>query len=269
MRPPPRPAQDGAAHRRPAAALVDAAGRRTRTPSWNCAPAAIGGVAPAADRARAASGRGRPGRARSVPRTLDAAVAGDQHARRADATPPRRRRAARARRAGASAPGLSVSPHSLSRGKRARSTSRTRAPARASRIAAIDPAGPAPAISTSTIASVRSRARPRRDDGAVLRSEAEAVAERGFDLRRPARVGDEVEIAGRIGIALVDRRRQHAAVQRQRGGDEAAGAARALRMADHRLGRRSGHAARRGCRRRASRTPLRWRRSAASTCRDS
>ena len=40
------------------------------------------------------------------------------------------------------APGFSVSPHSFARGKRARSSRRTRTPARASRSAATLPAGP-------------------------------------------------------------------------------------------------------------------------------
>ena len=61
------------------------------------------------------------------------------------------------------APGLSVSPHSLSRGNRARSNTRTR-PARARIGAASDPAGPAPTMTTSSIALARSRGsqvRPR------------------------------------------------------------------------------------------------------------
>ena len=48
----------------------------------------------------------------------------------------------------ATAPGLSVSPHSLCRGNVSRSSSRTRNPARASRIAVSAPAGPAPATRT-------------------------------------------------------------------------------------------------------------------------
>src|SRR2546427_1885440 len=77
------------------------------------------------------------------------------------------------------------------------------------------------------------------DDRAVLRSKAETIAERRVDVAASALVGNEVEIAGRIGIALVDCRRQIAARQRERRGDHAGGAARALRMPDHRLHRRS------------------------------
>src|SRR4051812_25698053 len=54
----------------------------------------------------------------------------------------------------ASAPGLTVSPHNLSRGKTARSTIRTRTPACASTAPATLPAGPAPTIRTSTSMSV-------------------------------------------------------------------------------------------------------------------
>src|SRR5689334_1945650 len=49
------------------------------------------------------------------------------------------------------APGFSVSPHNLSRGNSSRSIRSTRAPARAATNAAIEPAGPAPAIKRSSI----------------------------------------------------------------------------------------------------------------------
>ncbi len=59
----------------------------------------------------------------------------------------------------ATAPGFSVSPHNLSRGKSSRSMMRTRAPARASTSAAMEPAGPAPAtMASSTIGSPASAA---------------------------------------------------------------------------------------------------------------
>ena len=48
-------------------------------------------------------------------------------------------------------PGLIVSPHSFARGNRARSSINTRAPPRASTVAAIEPAGPAPQTITSNI----------------------------------------------------------------------------------------------------------------------
>src|SRR4051812_29864605 len=48
------------------------------------------------------------------------------------------------------ASGLMYSEHALSRGNAARSTSRTRCPARARSVATALPAGPAPATSTST-----------------------------------------------------------------------------------------------------------------------
>jgi hypothetical protein len=77
----------------------------------------------------------------------DAALARDAHAVDAQAalvdaaTPERRRRA--------SVPGLTVSPHSLSRGNVARSTMRTRAPAARQTMPGDAPAGPAPTIRTS------------------------------------------------------------------------------------------------------------------------
>src|SRR2546428_13396229 len=52
------------------------------------------------------------------------------------------------------------------------------------------------------------------DDRAVLRSKAETIAECRVDIAASALGGNEVEIAGRIGIALVDCRRQKAARQR-------------------------------------------------------
>src|SRR5215472_5684466 len=132
-------------------------------------------------------------------------------------------------RSRASVPGLIVSPHYLSRGNDARSTMRTRAPARASTRPAIDPAGPAPTISTSGSPN---------DDDAVLRSEPEAVAHRRADVGPAPFVGNEIEIARRIGLAMVDGRRQKAARHRERARDDAGGAAGALRMTDHRLDRR-------------------------------
>src|SRR5919108_4018891 len=52
-------------------------------------------------------------------------------------------------------------PHGLSRGKRARSSSKTLAPASASRKAAVDPAGPAPTTIVSKCRTARSYLRPR------------------------------------------------------------------------------------------------------------
>src|SRR3954468_6257441 len=57
-------------------------------------------------------------------------------------------------------------PHGLSRGKRALSTSRTRAPARERRYAAVDPAGPAPTTATSKC-STRPRLQWRLARGGV------------------------------------------------------------------------------------------------------
>src|ERR1700694_3417625 len=78
------------------------------------------------------------------------------------------------------------------------------------------------------------------DDRAVLRSEAQAIAQRGLHLGSAALVGDDVEIARRIRVALIDRRREESARQGERRGDDAGRAARALRMANHRLHRRPG-----------------------------
>src|SRR4051794_37108853 len=96
----------------------------------------------------------------------------------------------------ASAPGLTVSPHSLLRGNVARSTMQTRAPARAATRPAIAPAGPPPTTSTSGAAN---------DEGAVLGAEPEAVAERRRDVGVTPLVRNEIEIAGRVGLVLVDR----------------------------------------------------------------
>src|SRR5262245_8081023 len=140
-------------------------------------------------------------------------------ARSISAARPRRRRMP-------SVPGLSESPHSLSRGKLARSTIRTRAPARASTVAAIAPAGPAPTTRTSSTGDYHR---------AVLRPEPEAIAERGADAGQTALIGYVVEVARRIGIGLIDRRRQESARHRERRGHDARGAAGALRVSDHRL----------------------------------
>src|SRR6266540_4039454 len=146
---------------------------------------------------------------------------------RASTSPPRPRRFRIP-----SAPGLIVSPHSLSRGKVARSIRRTRAPARARMMPAIAPAGPAPTMTTSHSAN---------DQRAVLRAEAETVvAQRCLDFRRSSLVGNDVQIARRIGFALIDGRWQEATRDRERGGHDAGRAAGTLRMADHRLHRRPG-----------------------------
>src|SRR5262249_28195752 len=134
-------------------------------------------------------------------------------------------------RSRASAPGLTVSPHSLSRGNLARSRIVTRTPARASSVPAQAPAGPPPTIRTSGSPN---------DDRAVLGSETEAVAERRLALRASAVVWNHVEVAGRTRLDLVDRRRQDPARQRQRRGYHAGRAGGALRMADHRFHGRSG-----------------------------
>src|SRR5215470_14857074 len=105
----------------------------------------------------------------------------------------------------ASVPGLTVSPHSLSRGKLARSIIRTRAPCRASNVAATAPAGPAPTMTTSTSGTAD-------DERAVLRAESETVAERGVDLGGTSGVRNEVEIALRILIAEVDGGRKESAI---------------------------------------------------------
>ena len=144
------------------------------------------------------------------------------------------------RASSAIAPGLSESPQSLSRGKIARSSRRTRTPARASTSAAIAPAGPAPTTSTSVQGLRHSARRRARWRCSSIRSRGSCRAR-----RRPlprVRPRDEVHVAGRIRIGEVGRRRQEAARQRQRRGDDAGGAAGALRMADHRLGGRARHA---------------------------
>src|SRR5262249_11854117 len=145
-------------------------------------------------------------------------------------------------------PGLTVSPHILSRGNVARSTIRTRTPARAKTVAATLPAGPAPTITTSSTTArvappplaTRSPSHASHHNGTVLRSEAETVAERGIDFGDAAGIRDEVEIARRVRRAEIDRGRQQPAIDRQSGGHDAGCAAGTLRVADHRLHRRSG-----------------------------
>ena len=74
----------------------------------------------------------------------------------------RARRPARRRTGRAAAHGpVSPPPQGLSRGKRARSASRTRAPPRARRIAVAEPAGPAPTTRTSKRSTTADRKRRR------------------------------------------------------------------------------------------------------------
>ena len=133
-----------------------------------------------------------------------------------------------------SAPGFSVSPQSLCRGNLARSNIRTRIPAFARMIAASAPAGPAPAIATSSIACASARPRtsalffdpkPRQ-----LQSAATGCASRptlGMKSRSQSGSGLVWLIVG--GRKPFD--------ERQRARHHAGGAAGALRMTDHRLGR--------------------------------
>src|SRR3954469_3386384 len=119
------------------------------------------------------------------------------------------RRSARRPRASSSAsdPGLTVSPHSLSRGNVERSISRTVSPARASVSAAMLPAGPAPTMTTSVDAA--------KDQRRILGAEPEAVAQGGVDLRLAGLPRNEIHVAGRIGIVEVNRRWQYAVRDRQ------------------------------------------------------
>ena len=71
---------------------------------------------------------------------------------------------------------------------------------------------------------VAGRARTSQHERAVLRAEAEAVAQGGLDLDVTAGIRNEVEIALRIRIGLVDGWRQEAVAQRQGGSDDARGA---------------------------------------------
>src|SRR5688572_4980777 len=98
------------------------------------------------------------------------------------------------------APGLSVSPHNLGLGKRARSKTRTRRPARDRTIAASDPAGPAPTITTSSMRALRCA----EDERGVLRPESEAVTQGRGGPRRTALQRQKVEIAVRVGVGQVD-----------------------------------------------------------------
>src|ERR671913_519 len=110
----------------------------------------------------------------------------------------------------ARAPGLIESPHSFGRGNRARSSSATFTPARARTSAAMAPAGPASAITTSCMTE---------DEGAVLRAETETVAEHRRYLRLSADVRYDVHVALRVGLSVIDRRRQEAVPHRECRGD--------------------------------------------------
>src|SRR5262249_60254371 len=92
-------------------------------------------------------------------------------------------------------------------------------------------AGPQPPMRTS---------RAPNADGAVLGAEGETVAERRLDLGLAPAIGYHVEVARRIGLELIDGRRQESARERQRRGDDACRARRALRTPGHRCHRRPG-----------------------------
>src|SRR3954470_7450866 len=143
-----------------------------------------------------------------------------------------RRSARRSRRSSsASDPGLTVSPHSLSRGNLARSINRTLAPARARISAAMLPAGPAPTTTTSVDAA--------KDQRRILGAEPEAVAQGGVDLRLAGLPRNEIHVAGRIRIVEIDRGWQDAVRDRQGRCGNAGRAGGPLRMADHRFDRRA------------------------------
>ena len=287
-------ARTRASNRRPSAAIVDGArtgivrtvGAPTTTPPTdrpprpcrrrsrgarrragsNCAPAAIGllqqrpiEIAPQQRAAVEAAGYRPSTRRRAAPVTR---MPSTRRPRASIAAADAERVAARA-----SVPGFTVSPHSLSRGKRARSMSRTRAPARASTIAAIAPAGPAPTIRSTSVGSGHRRA--PEDSALFFDPNPRQLHSAASTSRRAAVVGDEVQVARRIRIVQVDRRRQEPARHRQRGGHDAGRAAGALRMADHRLDRRSGEPIGVRAEHLRARSATRRRRSAASTCRGS
>src|SRR5690242_4630183 len=54
------------------------------------------------------------------------------------------------------------------------------------------------------------------DEGGVLTTETETGGQRRFDRHFTSAVGNVIEIAAGIGMRLIDGRRQHAVVQRQR-----------------------------------------------------
>ena len=219
-------------------------GARTMTPLSKPAPAAMAASRAGSCPARAASTprRGcrqdsRRRRARRPGPVMSMPVIAIARCR----TGPRRRRVDRESRA---MPGLSVSPHSLSRGKRARSTAgRARRPARA-RAPRCCPAGPAPTTSTSVASHGRQSrlSRPSEHQRAVLRSESEAVAQRGSMSRGAALLGMKSMSQSGSGSSRLIVGGRTPSRMRQRRRHDAGRAARALRMADHRFGRRPGHA---------------------------
>src|SRR5689334_6064838 len=77
---------------------------------------------------------------------------------------------------------------------------------------------------------------------AVLRTEADAVAERNPDTGFTRFIGNVVEITIRVRLVEVDRRWDLVGVHRATRGAQAGRATRALRMSDLRLGGRHGNA---------------------------
>ena len=263
-------AVDAGVGRRPAT------GRATATPGSKSAPAAT--ALRAAIRSSSRRVERHAARAgRVVRRHRRAARAGDGHARSsacARCTRPRRR--GPAGRGSTSAPGIQRVAAQLVAGKRARSTSRTRTPARASTSAATLPAGPAPDDEHVTVDG-----RDWTCTAVVIRTPSPATSALFFDpkprqLQSAASMSagravlrDEVHVAAGIGSSrlIVGGSTPRAIAERR--GRHTGRAAGALRMADHRLGRRARAPRRRGCRRRAARSATRSRRSTAWTCRGS
>ena len=188
----PRDVQDAPATNRPSRPSRTT-GARATTSSLNSAPARAAALTSA--QSRSSRGRVRP---RTAPGYRASTTTPSPVTRIPSTGIPRfSTLAARpSRRRTANAPGFNVSPHSLGLGNVARSIRQTRAPARASTVAATHPLGPAPITRTSidTGLSLHSA----YDDGAVLRAEAETVAQGSLDARRTPGVRHIVEVAGRI-----------------------------------------------------------------------
>ena len=158
-------------------------------------------------------------------------VIGSAHARTPSPTPSRSRID--------SDPGFSVSPHSLSRGNdgaidqpHAHAGARQRQRRHAAR-------RPGANHQTRRIAFSGRVPAPARCSSIRSPRQLQSAASMSAGARR---VRNEIHVARRIRIVEVDRRRQQAVRHRQRGRGHAGRAARALRMADHRLRRRSRHA---------------------------
>ena len=93
-------------------------------------------------------------------------------------------------------------------------------------------------VSESSSRPAMPQSTPPQQDAAVVAAEAHRVRERDVDLDAARLVRHVVEVALRVGVPVVDRRRQHAVVERQRAHHRLDRAGRPEAVARHGLRRR-------------------------------